>query len=202
MLTASSITLLSGQQGRLSFYLKNSLLQVSCLFLPSLSLRNLWHCSFIFTYITNLFTLLKSKSGFDLCVNFHVIVRIVLAVLSIFSSTVSFFYLFKYVVVYLLLLRLMFFLYRPVGMPKMEKVYLHNPSSEQITLISISATTAHFHASFFQNRVSISPFNTVNMEESSCLEPKSRGCVLISPCYLIISLYEAFLNINHCDDLA
>ncbi|TNM87610.1 hypothetical protein fugu_005831 [Takifugu bimaculatus] len=42
---------------------------------------------------------------------------------------------------------------QPVGMPKMEKVYLHNPSSEQISLISISATTAHFHASFFQNRV-------------------------------------------------
>ncbi|XP_011472726.1 transmembrane protein 131 isoform X1 [Oryzias latipes] len=42
---------------------------------------------------------------------------------------------------------------RPVGMPKMEKVYLHNPSSEEISLISISATTAHFHASFFQNRI-------------------------------------------------
>ncbi|XP_036158179.1 transmembrane protein 131 isoform X3 [Myotis myotis] len=43
---------------------------------------------------------------------------------------------------------------QPVGMPKMEKVYLHNPSSEEtITLISISATTSHFHASFFQNRV-------------------------------------------------
>ncbi|XP_068175870.1 transmembrane protein 131 isoform X2 [Antennarius striatus] len=42
---------------------------------------------------------------------------------------------------------------QPVGMPKMEKVYLHNPSSEQISLISISATTAHFHASFFQNRI-------------------------------------------------
>lgn len=42
----------------------------------------------------------------------------------------------------------------------MEKVYLHNPSSEEISLISISATTAHFHASFFQNRVSIgSPLN-------------------------------------------
>lgn len=45
---------------------------------------------------------------------------------------------------------------QPVGMPKMEKVYLHNPSSEEISLISISATTAHFHASFFQNRI-ISP---------------------------------------------
>ena len=42
-------------------------------------------------------------------------------------------------------------------MPKMEKVYLHNPSSEEtITLVSISATTSHFHASFFQNRVSLS----------------------------------------------
>ncbi|XP_028977244.2 transmembrane protein 131 isoform X2 [Esox lucius] len=42
---------------------------------------------------------------------------------------------------------------QPVGMPKMETVYLHNPSSEEISLISISATTAHFHASFFQNRI-------------------------------------------------
>ncbi|XP_005995907.1 transmembrane protein 131 isoform X2 [Latimeria chalumnae] len=43
---------------------------------------------------------------------------------------------------------------QPVGMPKMEKVYLHNPSSkETISLVSISATTSHFHASFFQNRI-------------------------------------------------
>ncbi|XP_042561353.1 transmembrane protein 131-like [Clupea harengus] len=42
---------------------------------------------------------------------------------------------------------------QPVGMPKMEKVFLHNPSPEEISLISISATTAHFHASFFQNRI-------------------------------------------------
>lgn len=61
---------------------------------------------------------------------------------------------------YLHLQRLLFFVHRPVGMPKMEKVYLHNPSSEQISLISISATTAHFHASFFQNRVSTSHFKT------------------------------------------
>ncbi|XP_061743971.1 transmembrane protein 131-like [Nerophis ophidion] len=47
---------------------------------------------------------------------------------------------------------------QPVGMPKMDKVYLHNPSSEEISLLSISATTAHFHASFFQNRVSMSSF--------------------------------------------
>ncbi|XP_051782826.1 transmembrane protein 131 [Erpetoichthys calabaricus] len=43
---------------------------------------------------------------------------------------------------------------QPVGMPKMEKVYLHNPSSDEaIILVSISATTSHFHASFFQNRI-------------------------------------------------
>uniref|UniRef100_S4RQV7 Uncharacterized protein n=1 Tax=Petromyzon marinus TaxID=7757 RepID=S4RQV7_PETMA len=43
---------------------------------------------------------------------------------------------------------------QPVGMPKMETVFLHNPSAEEtITLLSISATTSHFHASFFQNRV-------------------------------------------------
>uniref|UniRef100_A0A8B9F4R7 Transmembrane protein 131 n=1 Tax=Amazona collaria TaxID=241587 RepID=A0A8B9F4R7_9PSIT len=50
---------------------------------------------------------------------------------------------------------------RPVGMPKMEKVYLHNPSSEEtITLVSISATTSHFHASFFQNRKILPGGNT------------------------------------------
>ncbi|KAJ8351780.1 hypothetical protein SKAU_G00232560 [Synaphobranchus kaupii] len=43
---------------------------------------------------------------------------------------------------------------QPVGMPKLEKVYLYNPSSEEtIILISISAATAHFHASFFENRI-------------------------------------------------
>lgn len=48
-------------------------------------------------------------------------------------------------------------------MPKMEKVYLHNPSSEEtITLVSISATTSHFHASFFQNRVSYSVFSKMS----------------------------------------
>ncbi|XP_036835286.1 transmembrane protein 131 isoform X2 [Oncorhynchus mykiss] len=40
---------------------------------------------------------------------------------------------------------------RPVGMPAMENIYLNNPSSEEISLISISATTAHFHPSYFQN---------------------------------------------------
>uniref|UniRef100_A0A8C7M8P7 Transmembrane protein 131 n=1 Tax=Oncorhynchus kisutch TaxID=8019 RepID=A0A8C7M8P7_ONCKI len=45
------------------------------------------------------------------------------------------------------------FLSRPVGMPTMEKIYLNNPSSEEISLISISATTAHFHPSCFQNGI-------------------------------------------------
>uniref|UniRef100_A0A8C4QPL0 Transmembrane protein 131 n=1 Tax=Eptatretus burgeri TaxID=7764 RepID=A0A8C4QPL0_EPTBU len=43
---------------------------------------------------------------------------------------------------------------QPVGMPKLESVHLHNPSADEtVTLLSISATTSHFHASFFQNRV-------------------------------------------------
>lgn len=62
---------------------------------------------------------------------------------------------------------------RPVGMPKMEKVYLHNPSSEEISLISISATTAHFHASFFQNRVSSCHFKTFETTFILC------ACVLL-----------------------
>uniref|UniRef100_A0A673WKB2 Transmembrane protein 131 n=1 Tax=Salmo trutta TaxID=8032 RepID=A0A673WKB2_SALTR len=41
-------------------------------------------------------------------------------------------------------------LHRRTGKPV---VYLNNPSSEEISLISISATTAHFHASFFQNGI-------------------------------------------------
>ncbi|KAJ7319683.1 hypothetical protein JRQ81_019194 [Phrynocephalus forsythii] len=50
---------------------------------------------------------------------------------------------------------------QPVGMPKMEKVYLHNPSTEEtIILVSISATTSHFHASFFQNRKILPGGNT------------------------------------------
>ncbi|XP_062982361.1 transmembrane protein 131 [Elgaria multicarinata webbii] len=50
---------------------------------------------------------------------------------------------------------------QPVGMPKMEKVYLHNPSAEEtIILVSISATTSHFHASFFQNRKILPGGNT------------------------------------------
>uniref|UniRef100_A0AAZ3S3C0 Transmembrane protein 131 n=1 Tax=Oncorhynchus tshawytscha TaxID=74940 RepID=A0AAZ3S3C0_ONCTS len=45
------------------------------------------------------------------------------------------------------------FLSRSVGMPTMENIYLNNPSSEEISLISISATTAHFHSSYFQNGI-------------------------------------------------
>uniref|UniRef100_A0A8C4Z016 Transmembrane protein 131 n=1 Tax=Gadus morhua TaxID=8049 RepID=A0A8C4Z016_GADMO len=43
--------------------------------------------------------------------------------------------------------------YCPVGMLKMEKVHLHNPGSEEISLMSISGSTAHFHASFFKHAI-------------------------------------------------
>ncbi|KAJ8247017.1 hypothetical protein GJAV_G00257820 [Gymnothorax javanicus] len=50
---------------------------------------------------------------------------------------------------------------QPVGIPKLEKVYLHNPSSEEtIILLSISAATAHFHASFFENGIILPGGNT------------------------------------------
>ncbi|KAJ3599736.1 hypothetical protein NHX12_033692 [Muraenolepis orangiensis] len=41
----------------------------------------------------------------------------------------------------------------PVGTPKREKVHLHNPSPEEISLVSISGSTAHFQASFFQHAI-------------------------------------------------
>lgn len=90
---------------------------------------------------------------------------------------------------------LLFFIHRPVGMPKMEKVYLHNPSSEQISLISISATTAHFHASFFQNRVSTHHFVNTDfywnrkfiMETQSCRAcPLPRLCVELNQTVCIL----------------
>lgn len=74
-------------------------------------------------------------------------------------------------------------------MPKMEKVYLHNPSSEEISLISISATTAHFHASFFQNRVSTHHFVHLLLEKR-LKSPLIRSpmAALIALCYVIIML--------------
>ncbi|XP_018584705.2 transmembrane protein 131-like [Scleropages formosus] len=43
---------------------------------------------------------------------------------------------------------------QPVRIPKMTKVNLYNPSSEDtITLISVSSATAHFYTSFFENNI-------------------------------------------------
>lgn len=71
-------------------------------------------------------------------------------------------------------------------MPKMEKVYLHNPSSEEISLISISATTAHFHASFFQNRVSRVPYFTSLM--------KTKTEII---CFILILYFKWFTTIKN-----
>ena len=47
------------------------------------------------------------------------------------------------------------FLCRPVGMPYMEKVTVHNPDTQNsLHLLSISGSTLHFHCSFFQDKVS------------------------------------------------
>ncbi|KAM3850754.1 transmembrane protein 131 [Diretmus argenteus] len=52
---------------------------------------------------------------------------------------------------------------QPLGMPKMETIYLHNPNAEEISLISISAATSHFHASFFENRI-IQPGGNISFD--------------------------------------
>jgi hypothetical protein len=44
---------------------------------------------------------------------------------------------------------------RPVGMPRIKTVAILNPNTEQsLQLQSISGSTVHFHASFFQAKVS------------------------------------------------
>lgn len=45
--------------------------------------------------------------------------------------------------------------FRPVGMPHMEQVTVHNPDPHtNLHLLSISGSTLHFHCSFFQDKVS------------------------------------------------
>ena len=45
---------------------------------------------------------------------------------------------------------------RPVGMPRMEKVTVHNADTDNnLHLLSISGSTQHFHCSFFQDKVGI-----------------------------------------------
>ena len=47
------------------------------------------------------------------------------------------------------------FNFRSVGMPSIRTVSIINPHSEQaLQLQSISGSTVHFHASFFQSKVS------------------------------------------------
>ena len=48
------------------------------------------------------------------------------------------------------------FHFRSVGMPSIRTVTVVNPHTEQnLQLQSISGSTAHFHASFFQTKVSV-----------------------------------------------
>lgn len=49
--------------------------------------------------------------------------------------------------------------FRPVGMPFLEQVVVHNTDSRNdLHLLSISGSTVHFHCSFFQEKVS--PLNS------------------------------------------
>ena len=48
------------------------------------------------------------------------------------------------------------FFFRAVGMPRMEQVTVRNTDRKNnLHLLSISGSTAHFHCSFFQDKVSI-----------------------------------------------
>ena len=45
--------------------------------------------------------------------------------------------------------------FRPVGMPRIEKVIVqNNDPKNSLHLLSISGSTVHFHCSFFQDKVS------------------------------------------------
>ena len=44
---------------------------------------------------------------------------------------------------------------RPIGIPEVKRVTLHNPSRDtSIQMLSISSSTRHFHCSFFRDKVS------------------------------------------------
>lgn len=49
---------------------------------------------------------------------------------------------------------IVFFLFRPLGVPHLEKVTLHNVhNNRSIDMTSISGSTVHFHSSFFEDKV-------------------------------------------------
>ena len=49
-----------------------------------------------------------------------------------------------------------FFFFRPIGVPGLHKVTIHNINSHSsIQMLSISGNTIHFHCSFFEDKVSI-----------------------------------------------
>ncbi len=43
---------------------------------------------------------------------------------------------------------------RPIGVPKLETVYITNTGSDPLKLESISGSTIHFYCSFFLEKVS------------------------------------------------
>ena len=52
-------------------------------------------------------------------------------------------------------MNLFFLIFRPVGMPRMEKVIVqNNDPKNNLHLSYISGSTVHFHCSFFQDKVS------------------------------------------------
>ena len=57
---------------------------------------------------------------------------------------------------FLLLIRFYHFFFRPIGLPVLRKVRVHNLNAQSsIQMLSISGNTIHFHCSFFTDKVNI-----------------------------------------------
>ncbi|KAG7262524.1 hypothetical protein CRUP_000015 [Coryphaenoides rupestris] len=72
----------------------------------------------------------------------------------------------------------------PVGTPLMEKVRLHNPGAEDVSLMSISGSTSHFHASFFQHAIlppgGTTSFDVVFLPRMVVVPLETRASCLVS----------------------
>ena len=59
-------------------------------------------------------------------------------------------------ITFLLLIRFYHFFFRPIGLPVLRKVRVHNLNAQSsIQMLSISGNTIHFHCSFFTDKVNI-----------------------------------------------
>ena len=78
-----------------------------------------------------------------------------------------------------LLIRFYHFFSRPIGLPVLRKVRVHNLNAQSsIQMLSISGNTIHFHCSFFTDKVNIFTFCLPYLVKKNFLCP--------SPCLQLI----------------